>query len=77
MGKCNRMMQETVAMCGGKGRAGEVRQLISTRKGKEGTRGDKVCLSTASVHLPSPARSTSLFLHVTSQISVLATLSWG
>lgn len=76
MGKCNRMMQETEPVCGGD-RAGELRQPISTRKGKEGTWGDKACLSTASMHLPSSALSASLFVHVTSQISLLPTFSWG
>lgn len=77
MGKCNQMMKETEPVFGGEGRAGEVRQPISTRKGKEGTWGDRACLWTASMPLPSPALSASLLLHITSQISVLHTFSWG
>lgn len=77
MGKCNEMMKETEPVFGGKGGAGEVRQPISKRKGKKGMWGDRACLSTASMHLPSPALSASLLLHITSQISVLPTFSWG
>lgn len=74
----NRVMQEPRPMSSGKGRAGEVRQLISARKGKNlGWQGMSVnkhlCVCPPCLSQPLLA---SPFFHVTSQTSVLPTFSW-